>query len=315
MTTPRKNLRRQSNDMLTLARRLRGDVKVAILGDENGIIDDTARLGMLRVRNISGADLNGNATYSAYYLVRQGFGAAIVKTAGREVVIQRLWDGQYYATGGTWDDMTRAGYDPSQTNSLDRRSQYFSMYNAVELISKATSIQGATSFEVTVYPLVYEKPDGTFGIFSGTSDGTGNAKLDLTAYVPAASDDQCVVVTWLNTYANTVSVTVSSDISQDTNLYTRDNLATLLGLINECAATRPVDAIPSRVFVVRGDATYIEVRDELQDLRPWLHSPDKFGFPLSIDRPFRVWAGYQQIFYGTLTVNDTLYVDGTLVLI
>ena len=208
-------------------------------------------------------------------------------------------------------------YDMTDSKKIKIVSQFFVLANAIELLSKTMSAESVTSYEVTVYPAVYEKPDGTIGIFSGTSDGTGNAKLDLTSYKPATADNQLIAVTWLDTYTNAVSVTASSEVSQNTNLLTRSGFATLKTLINECAASRPAESIPSKAFLLKGDATYIEIRDELTDLRPFFHSPERYGFPNPITRQTRIWAGYQVVISGDLTVNDTkeLIVQGELVVI
>jgi hypothetical protein len=297
---------RQSVTFQRLRRKLRKKAYTAKLGDENGVVVDTdfPGQGILRARLVAGADADGFATYSPYFNVRYRPGTAVYMDAGREVEIEEARDGHLYVVGNTWDDLRAANLDPLQTNPVSRRHNWVLLEWIINLVSKAISTADVGSMSVTIYPALYERHDGLFGIFSGTGDGTTAVKVDLTVYVPASVDDQVLVVVWVSSYNNAVTVTASSEISQNTNLRTRNNLGTLLTLINECAASRPPDAFGTRAYVVRGDDTYIDMTNEMNDLRPFFRSPERYGFPNPVTRSVRIWPGYRVVVAGDVVISE-----------
>jgi hypothetical protein len=265
------------------------------------------RIGFYWLSDGGSADSNGNRTYPNPYQLPMRPGATFLPRPQWKAYIKTI-NGQDYIDGMDFSDMQRAGFDPTQTNLLDPARQYKSLDWITNLKS---SPRGDDT--VQVEPGLYEKADGTFGIYQGSSPD----HIDiLTTYTPADPDDSTIVIVWLDTYTNTISVTQSSEFTQSATIYKPSES---LPYLNEAAINRPPDAIGTQAYLVNGDATVMDFTSIMQDVRSFLHGNDTKGWPYVLDRNTRIWPNRQQIIKGQQTIQDdkqlTIQASGQLVVI
>lgn len=271
-------------------RQQQGTFRETYLAVVSGSIRGT-KPGYLWVHDAASADANGNVTYGAPYQLRIKPGAFIDLRPNWKVNVVTI-KGIEYIESMNFEEMERAGYNPLQTNLGDPSRQALLLENIVNLQSKPKN-----NNNVQVAPGLYEKANGTFGIFSGES------ALDiLTAYTPVTADYSLIACVWLDTYTNELSVTVSSEFAQSATI--RYTPTEALPYMNEAAANRTSDAIGIKCYLVNDDTTTMDITTMFHDLRPFLHSNDDIGWSHVLYRNRRIWGNHQQLVHGQQTINS-----------
>lgn len=301
MTT---NIRRVIREPLKLQRLRRnyrqqqGTYRETYLAVVGGSIRGT-KAGYLWVHDAASADASGNVTYGAPYQLRIKPGAFIDLRPNWKVNVITI-QGIEYIESMNFEEMLRANYNPHQTNLGDPSRAPLLLENIVNLQSKP---KGDDTVQVVTG--LYEKANGTFGIFSGDS-----AVDILTSYTPVTADYSLIACVWLDTYTNELSVTASSEFAQSATIKYTPTEA--LPYLNEAAADRPPDAIGIKCYIVNDDTTAMNITTMFHDLRPFLHSNEEQGFPYRGTRNYRVWDDHYIKGTDSTFVDHTLTVYGTL---
>lgn len=278
-------------------RQQQGVFRETYLAVVNGSIRGTEP-GYLWVHDAASADATDNVTYGTPYQLPRDPNAVIDLRPNWKVRVATI-RGEEYIISMDFHEMIRAGYNPHQTNLLDPSRQMLLLENIINLQSMPRG--DAT---VQVAPGLYEKPDGTFGIFQG-----GTIDM-LTDYTPVTADNSLIALVWLDTYTNTLSISASSEFAQSATITYTPTEA--LPYINEAAVARPPDAIGVKCYIVNDDTSVMDVTRMFHDLRPFLHSNDDQGFPYRDTRNYRVWDDHYIKGTGCTFVDHTLTVYGTL---
>lgn len=277
-----------------------GTYRTTFLAAVNGAVRVPG--GFFWVHDLASADSSGNATYGAPYQLPIEPGAAIDPKPDFAVRVIKI-NGQEYVHGMSPGELQRAGYDAHQTNVLDPSRKYV----ALAQISDMQAFPRGDD-TVRVEPVLYEKQDGTYAIYSA---GAMSPYIDLlTAYTPADEDDSTIVCVWLDTHDNVAASTQSSEFERSpTIIYTPSEA---LPFINEAAVLRPADAMGVRCFLVNGDSTVLDMTSAFHDLRPFFHSPPGMGVDNPVTRHTRVWAGREWQHRGLLKIEALLEIKGRL---
>ena len=212
--------------------------------------------GRLYVR-VPGGFSNGTTTVrNAPFPMRVQPGINLVVQQSRKVVTGIGYDGREEVKGNHSEDLRQAGINPRQLNGNDPSARY----KPISLLLDLQSFPTGGDSTVKVFPGIYRKSNGRFGIFQGEED----IEI-LSGNKPSVATDQVVVALWLNIDSNTITTTSSSTLSQSIDL--KLNPATAITYINECAVSAPSNAIGIRSYIVGGDDTTISETNMFHDLR------------------------------------------------
>lgn len=131
-----------------------------------------------------------------------------------------------------------------------------------------------------------------------------SADLDLIDYVPAANLERLVLIAYLP-YEDDYQA-----VSGATRTITTGNFD--LDYINDMASQLYDYAMPKGCFRLQNSQTTVTVEDFRIDLRQWFLATRPHGFPMAISVPRTIISGYQQVIYGSLTVDSILKIDGVI---
>lgn len=279
------------------------DGQLAFLGDTDGTgarveVPDAPGYVYARFQNVP--DANGNATFSAPFLVRSG-NAAFQNYPGASVYVAVGYNGELEIVSANYQELTRNGIDTRTLNPLHQQSKWVYLWQLTIGLCSAVANSVNGSFLVTIKKYRHYVDN----IFQTFETGAQADKIDLAPYVPAV-DMHCYAAVWVDTYANTAHVTTSTAQSLFTTLDDTD--------IQECVADRPPDAIPHKLFYLsnaQGTITQQATRDV--DVRQFLNTPPTWGFPNPVAYQERIHPDRQQLFAGSLVVTGSLQVLGSLI--
>lgn len=224
--------------------------------------------------------------------IRPGVGVTVQE--GRIVDIQE-YAGRDFIAGNNYDDIAATQMSPRQLNPLDETKRF----NLIEdLVNGSSFPSSGANYNVTVNGTMYQKPDGTYGMYNGQI-------VDLTSYVPATSNTQVVACIWLNPDSNTASVTASSEVSQVTNLRLAANNQTTIDLINECQASAPTGALGTWSYVLKSTDTKTTLQNKLWDIRGIYGAGggSQYGTQKVISTAVSISSGYQGLLKGELIIE------------
>lgn len=213
-------------------------------------------VGLFWVHDPAGTDNNGNTIYGAPRKMPMLSGAVIDPRPNLKVDVVTVRGVDYIARMNK-TELDRMGYDAHQTNILDPQRKYIPIEHLTNF--QAFSTPGVATVQVT--GSIFRKSDGTYGIFPTTGG------YDLITGNTPSTDMQVVICQWFDTDAEDVVVTVSSEISRDIDLTAPANIATRIGLINECAALAPANSLGITAWQIYDTTTSITNKNKLDDLR------------------------------------------------
>lgn len=212
--------------------------------------------GLFWVHDPAGTDNNGNTIYGAPRKMPMLSGAIIDPRPNLKVDVVTVRGVDYIARMNK-AELDRMGYDAHQTNALDPQRKYIPIEHLINF--QAFPTPGVATVHVTGG--IYRKSDGSYGVFQTT----GGYDL-ITGNVPSAGN-QRLVCQWFNTDTGAVVATVSSQVSRNTDLKAAANIATRVGLINECAALAPSSSFGITAWGINDETTGITNDNKLDDLR------------------------------------------------
>lgn len=279
------------------------DGQLAFLGDSDGTgarveVPDAPGYVYARFQNVP--DANGNATFSAPFLVRSG-NAAFQNYPGASVYVAVGYNGELEIVSANYQELTRNGIDTRTLNPLHQQSKWVYLFQLTIGLCSAVANSVNGSFLVTVKKYRHYVNN----IFQTFETGAQADKIDLAPYIPAV-DMHCYAAVWVDTYANTAHVTTSTAQSLFTTLDDTD--------IQECVVERPPDAIPHKLFYLsnnQGTVTQQAAKDV--DVRQFLNTPAVHGFPNPVAYRERIHPDRQVLFAGSLVVTGSLQVLGSLI--
>lgn len=279
------------------------DGQLAFLGDSDGTgarveVPDAPGYVYARFQNVP--DANGNATFSAPFLVRSG-NAAFQNYPGASVYVAVGYNGELEIVSANYQELTRNGIDTRTLNPLHQQSKWVYLFQLTIGLCSAVANSVNGSFLVTVKKYRHYVNN----IFQTFETGAQADKIDLAPYIPAV-DMHCYAAVWVDTYTNTAHVTTSTAQSLFTTLDDTD--------IQECVADRPPDGIPHKLFYLsnnQGTVTQQAAKDV--DVRQFLNTPAVHGFPNPVAYRERIHPDRQVLFAGSLVVTGSLEVLGSLI--
>jgi hypothetical protein len=263
--------------------------------------------GLFWVHDPAGTDENGNTIYGAPRKMPMLSGAVIDPRPNLKVDVITVRGVDYIARMNR-TELDRMGYDAHQTNPLDPSRKWIYIEHLMNF--QAFSTPGVATVQVTGG--VYRKPDGTYGVFTTTGG------YDLITGNTPSSDMQVVVCQWFDTDTEAVVVTVSSELSRTTDLKNPINIATRIGLINECAALAPVNSFGITAWVLFDDTTSITNNNKLDDLRGVVGTGDSGSedFPISVTSTVIISSNKQKVVDDyTIESGGSVVIDGRLTVI
>lgn len=131
-----------------------------------------------------------------------------------------------------------------------------------------------------------------------------SADLDLISYVPTAGNERLVLIAYLP-YEDDYQI-----VSGATRTIVASNFD--LDYLNDMASQLLDYAMPKGCFRLQNAQTTVTVEDFRIDLRQWFLSTRPHGFPMTVSVPRTIISDYQQVVYGSLTVDSILKIDGYL---
>lgn len=266
-----------------------GDLKFTYLAKVGGVIKIAGK-NLYWVHDPAGADANGATTYGAPYKLRAVAGAAIYERENLKVKVRRE-NGVLKIYGVDEIEAENAGFDLSESNILNPRVRDSRL---IEHLSNAQAYKQPGTTFVQVNGTIYRKAGNVFGYIPQTQN------LNIITDNLPASGNQVVVALWWDADNATFTQTVSSEISADTDLSLSANLATGIGLINECAASAPSDAPGITSFILADDGTVTKYHD-LRGIFGVNVGAQGFQNPLTTH--ITLSAGYQQHVHGKLYIT------------
>lgn len=289
-----------SPDIGTLRRiiRRRRFKRRAVIGDENGL--KYAGRGKIWVRFRGGMNTDGNTTFEPAVKVNRG-GATFFEHVGAPVWVH-YDDGDELAIKGVDNqEADAAELDTGILNYGSRSSRWIRLKNVVRLVARPVGTAANPSTLVSVRSLIYDNDYGDLYRLEAT--GRQADKIDLASYIPTAGN-HAVVCIFLRTVANTFQVVSSTAQSIATDIDLTD--------YQECFAQRDAETVPIQGFILGDAQTSITISDLGEDLRQFVNMPRSLGFPNPVDMQQIIRSGRTEYVGGTLTITDTLTVEGTL---
>lgn len=145
--------------------------------------------------------------------------------------------------------------------------------------------------------------DGTREFFEhgrGVSDN-----LSLSSYIPAAGNERLVLIAY-RPYEDDYQIVSGASRAIDSAAFD-------LTYLNAMAVQLSDYAMPKGCIRLQNAQSTVTVEDFRIDLRQWFSSARPSGFPRTISVPRTVISNYQELFFGSITVDNTLKIDGELV--
>lgn len=131
-----------------------------------------------------------------------------------------------------------------------------------------------------------------------------SAILSLADYIPDAGDECLALIAYLP-YEDEYQIIAGETRAIVSNLFDLD-------YINDMAVQLYDYAMPKGCVHLKNSQNTVTMEDFKINLRQWFLATKPHGFPMTISVPRTIISDYQQVFYGTLTVDSILKVDGIL---
>jgi len=277
----------------------RKQVRRAVLGDRNGVVYDPQDPSRVRVRYYSSTDVNGNATYTPYTLVKAGT-VNYLDRPNRGVLVGYDTEGELAILGADTQEYRAAGINPAILNLAASQNRFIYLRNVVRLMSRPVGTTNTSSTLINVQPTVFYY-DNEVAAYRGTE--TQASKPDLASHIPG-ENLQNIAVVWLSLMDNDEYVTSSTPkaLGEDIN---DDDFA-------ECVSDRPFEAVPIQTYRLQNAQGAVTSSALYRDLRQFINMPDVHGFPSPVSYRERIRAGRKSMTYGTLQVTKHLVVEGHL---
>lgn len=213
--------------------------RVAVLGDESGNIYDRDT-GMYLLRYLGTADENGKATYGPVF---RAFGGQVnfIEQAYRQVKVITNDEGQKEIVGPVWRDLQQADIKPYTTHPNTAYRQFTRLADIQNFMAKPVN---RNSMKVRVGELFYVDRFGVPQFFPGTNAAT---HIDLTSYIPATADFECVVLISFDQDAYSTSTPPYFTMTTSTP---QTSLPSTLGLsdVREAYTGRTAYSMPVQVY-------------------------------------------------------------------
>jgi hypothetical protein len=253
-----QNLRKQFRRKLGL------DQFRAVTGGTDGSLDVPGQPGYVFV-----SYLTAQGQLSAKVAVR--FKAVVPKTIGQPVIIGYDQDSVLSIIAADFATQEAVAISPLSNNPADPNVVYYIDQARITTLNAHVISSATPSMLVTVEPFLYTV-SGTFHQFTG-GDGDGGT-IDLTGYIPASANEQCIVCLFLDLAAETIEIQASTPKSTTDPLGIDD--------VQECmdAASAGVLAIWSfrlyngQVGITTGN---LPIGDDFLDLRVLVNLPNSGG--------------------------------------
>ena len=278
----------------------RFDTRAAILGDENGVVDVLGTTDKVYVRYAEGVDANGLTVYSQPQIVSAGVEGNYLTAAGRGVRVGLDDYGELAVKRSDVRDVNASGTSIRVLNQARPETKFVSLGQISLLMTRPVGNASNPSFLVNVQQLWYDHYNA-INKWRGTEILTD--KIDLEPFVPSAGN-QCVVCLFLDTYNNSIQVTASTTQTIDTVIDKTD--------YDECFAQRNAETIPIGSYVLADDQAFIDSKSIALDMRQLINVPETLGYANPIEYRARLRSGQSLVNAGTLVVNNTFDVLGTL---
>lgn len=281
--------------------RRRFGTTTAILGDSNGIVSTPSDpIGMVRVRFDGSSDSNGNATKTAYTLVHSGVTANYLPDAGRRVIIGLDYYGRKAILSADPVDLETAGIDPRVFNPSRRENNFISLRDVTRLMSRPVGTINTASTLVNVQPAIFDFYNERV-VYRGTELQAD--KVDLSSLVPSTGYYRIAIV-WVSLLDQT-AYTSASDAQTIATAFDASDF-------EEAFLDRPFEAVPVQAYVLSNAQTSVDASAMYEDLRQFLNTPPRIGFPSLIQYRENIRTNYKQLTFGTITLENTLQIDGVM---
>ena len=228
-----------------VARKLNLEKKLAILGDENGVIYNPANpaSGLVYVREKTS---NGLSTPK---LVRGPYaGATVTMRPGVPVELEYDKDGYLYIARISFQDSLVAGSNPIAANASDQAANSFVNQSSITTLLSTPTAPPSTSVALRGWKPVVS---GTFYDFPG-------ALVDMSSFIPAANMHRVAIIFVKSDYA-TVEVKASTAKSTSDPIMPAD--------IQEAITARTAGSVPTFAWRLHDAQTTIVDADKFLDLR------------------------------------------------
>lgn len=276
--------------------RAKNTIRECILGgDEAGALYDTES-GYYLARWPSSADETNAATYSPPFRVKANPGAAILPRAGRRVKIKKDEDGEWEVYKISFNDLKEANID---ARALEPNTPYRAFRYLNEIVdSNSYPVSG---MKVNVREWLYVLPDGTLGLWRGT---TASTHIDLTSSIPATTDHHRYAMLFFNTTLHQagsfpIQVTVSTSQSSITSPLDSTDL-------QECLTARASAAcVPIKAYYLKQGMTVVGNAARDVDMRQFLNVPDDPASTLDIRNQTagEAWAARDNLYFDSATAS------------
>lgn len=284
-----------------------GGMRVAYLGDSTGRIPVTGNgnsndhYGKVYIRFQGNPDSSGATTYTQAIAAFLNPNANMTYKTNLPVLVYFDRPTQTWVVDRV--DVVRANksnYNTLVLNPLSPRHEkhWERQLQDAKLVATATAAVDAMTISV----------DGFAFVFDGQIYNGGKANnIDLTSYMPGAGLERLVIV-GERAYDRTIQIVQSATRSITTDKYGLPDIDTLVPDFDDYM-------IPLGAVKLADNATTVLERDLHQSLVQRINVPEPRGFPSVVSRQRLVLDGYRELTYGTVTVTDTLTVQGSLTIL
>ncbi len=275
-----------------------GSCAVAPNPDNNG----SEHYGRYWIRFGAANDNSGNTQYGEKQKARVQEFLHFEEREGLPLrVRQSRKNGEWVIVGIDSDALVNASVNPSSYNfNRALNSLYARMLRDGRVFIPNQLNSGDTLYTVESYIGLWDGDRQFYEHGRGVSDN-----LDLASYIPSAGNEHLVLIAYLPYEQSYQVVSGASRTMATTNFD--------LAYLNDMAEQLSDYAEPKGCIRLRNAQDTVTAEDYRIDVRQWLNSRQARGFPMTISTPTTIISGYQQTYHGTLTVSNTLKLDGSLV--
>jgi hypothetical protein len=269
----------------------------ALLGNGQGTIGIPNTVGKVWVRFQSGADSDGNVTYTPPKDVNAGTNNYF-EYDGSPIRVGFDDNGELEVKRSDSKKARDAGLDTRVLNTGNPINKWQYIRN----IANFKSLAPGSSTVVSVRSLLYDDNYGDLSLFDGTRRLAD--KIDLASFIPSAGNHR-VVCLFLRTTDNTIQSYGSTTQSIATDLDLTD--------YQECFAQRDAESIPIQAYILQNAQSSISMLDSAEDLRQIFNMPQALGFPNPVDKNLIIRDGRTVRVCDDLTVSANLTIAGKLI--
>lgn len=274
-----------------------GSIAVAPNPDNNG----TEHYGRYWIRLAIGNDNNNNTQYGEPQKARV---KDFLNFEERQDLPLRVFqdgrNGEWIIASIDTDKLIAASVNPSSYNFFRILNSLFARMLRDGRIFVANQLNSnGTKYSIESYVGFWDA-DRSFH-----EHGRGlSSNLDLASYIPSAGNERLVLIAYLP-YEDSYQVVSGASRTIVATAFDMTYLNTMAVQLNDYA-------MPKGCFHLKNAQGTVTQEDFTIDLRQWFLASRPRGFPKTISYPTTIVSDYQQLFYGTLTINSTLTLDGEL---